>query len=72
MIECNYYEQLDCLFNKLYEKYGLEEDIISIKNDIIKIIDNLIDYDYKYSNDITSQLKKRNYKIDENGFIVSC
>lgn len=73
MVKSNYYQELDYLFNNLYEKYGLNEDIICVKQNIIKIIDNLNDYDYKVSNnDITKQLKKRSYKIDENGIIISC
>jgi hypothetical protein len=66
----NSYEELDEIFNKLYNKYGFDEVIIDAKQNIIKIIDKLIDYDFR-NNEITSQLKKKCYNINEEGFIVS-
>lgn len=70
MTQNNCYEDLDSLFKKLYEKYGLDNDIIEVKQSVIKIIDNIINYEYKI-NDIAKDLKKRNYRINEFGIIIS-
>lgn len=64
----NFYEQIDMVFDKLIEKYGLTNEIISYKDDLLDIYEN----ENKYrSAEILKAIKVRHWIIDENGYIKS-
>lgn len=64
----NFYEQIDMVFDSLYEKYGFIDDIIQYKQDLLEIYENENSY---RSADILKMIKPKNFYIDENGCIKS-
>lgn len=66
---CNeYYHTIDTIFGKLIELYGINVELIKMKEDLIN--------GYEKSKgdtscDIINKLKVRHFKIDENGYIQS-
>jgi hypothetical protein len=64
----DFYEEIDIIFEKLYDKYGFEDELISAKNTIIK---HFIYINDNNGNNITTLLKKKHFSIDEKGRINS-
>jgi hypothetical protein len=64
----DFYEQIDMVFDRLIETYGLNDDIISYKGDLLDIYQN--ENKYK-SAEILKAIKVRHWVIDENGYIKS-
>jgi hypothetical protein len=63
----NFYEQLDIVFDKLIEKYGLTDELIECKGDLLHIYEN----EHKYrSAEISKALKVKHFYIDENGYVI--
>jgi hypothetical protein len=60
--DTNFYEQLDIIFDKLYEKYGFEDNIIDYKQKLLKLYD--IENEYRNHKVINIDLY-----IDENGYV---
>ncbi len=68
MEDINFYEQLDIVFNYLYEKYGLIDELIEHKQNLIHVYENERGY---RSAAIGKLLKPKHFYIDENGYIKS-
>jgi hypothetical protein len=60
--DTNFYEQLDIVFDKLYEKYGFEDNIIDYKQKLLK----LYDLENEYRN---HKINDMEVYVDENGYI---
>lgn len=61
----NFYEHIDIIFDNLYEKYGLSEELIKFKNQLLTVYEeNKPRYNY-------IKPKKQHFQIDENGYIRS-
>lgn len=60
--DTNFYEQLDIVFDKLYEKYGFEDNIIDYKQKLLK----LYDLENEYRNHKVNNI---DVYIDENGYV---
>lgn len=65
----NYYEDIDKIFDNLYDSYGLNKDLSESKKNIIELFENIHIY---YDSEIPKKLMKKNFKIDEYGIIKSC
>lgn len=63
-----FYEQIDIVFDRLYEKYGLTDELIQHKQDLLEIYDKENEYRCKH---IMDKLKVRHFYIDENGYVKS-
>ena len=64
----NFYEQLDIVFDKLYKKYGFNDELIGYKGDLLHIYEN----EHKYrSAEILKLIQPKHFYIDENGYVVS-
>lgn len=61
----NFYEHIDIVFDNLYEKFGLTDELIKYKNDI------LVAYENKKPYHNTHLKAKKHFHIDENGYIRS-
>ena len=66
MIE--FYDQLDVVFDKLYEMYGFNHDIMQYKSDIIKIYEKERGYRYHC---VIQSTKDIHWHIDDQGYIRS-
>ena len=66
--EVNFYDDINVLFNTLIINYGKKDDILYIKQEIIKIFENINQYDDK---GIYITASKKYFQIDENGNIKS-
>lgn len=64
----DFYEEIDNIFEKLYDKYGFDEELIDAKNAILK---HFIYINDNNGNNITTLLKKKNFSIDDKGRINS-
>ena len=64
----DFYNDIDEVFDKLYKKYGFDEELIEAKNTIMK---HFIYINDNNGNNITTLLKKKNFSIDEKGRINS-
>jgi hypothetical protein len=64
----DFYDDIDNIFEKLYNKYGFDEELIEAKNDIIK---HFIYINDNNGDNIVTLLKKKNFSIDEKGRINS-
>jgi hypothetical protein len=60
--DTNFYEQLDIIFDKLYEKYGFEDNIIDYKQKLLKLYD--IENEYR-----NHKVNNIDLYIDENGYV---
>lgn len=60
--DTNFYQQLDIVFDKLYEKYGFEDNIIDYKQKLLK----LYDLENEYRNHKVNNI---DVYIDENGYV---
>lgn len=58
----NYYEKIDEIFNKLYEKYNFDKFLFSKKKELLLFYDNENSYRFKKCENI-------NWFVDENGEI---
>ena len=66
MIE--FYEQLDIVFDKLYEMYGFNDDIIQYKSNIITAYDKERGYRHEF---VMKSVKQKHWYIDDQGYIRS-
>ena len=64
----NFYEQLDMVFDRLYEKLGLTDELIGYKNDLLHIYENENAYRCAH---ILKAIKPKHWYIDEAGYIKS-
>jgi hypothetical protein len=64
----SFYEVIDTVFNKLYDKYGLTDEIIEMKEGLLHIYENENAY---RSAEILKQIKPKHWFIDETGCIRS-
>lgn len=64
----NFYEQMDMVFDRLYEKYGLTDELMGYKNDLLHIYQN--ENAYKSAH-ILKLIKPKQWYIDETGCIRS-
>ena len=64
----SFYEQMDMVFDKLYEKFGLTDELMGYKNDLLHIYDN--ENAYKSAH-ILKLIKPKQWYIDETGCIRS-
>lgn len=64
----SFYEEIDSVFEVLYNKYGFDKELIFAKELIIK---KFIYFNDNNGDNIVKNLKKKNFKINENGLIVS-
>ena len=63
---CNFYEQLDIVFDKMYEKYGLNNELIQLKSCILSAYDEEYGYIYEH---VYRSIRSRSVYIDENGYV---
>lgn len=63
-----FYEEIDNVFDILYNKYGFDRELIDAKELIIK---NFIYFNDNNGNNIVNILKKKNFTINENGYIMT-
>lgn len=61
-----YYDTIDTIFGKLIELYGLNSDLIQLKEELI---DGYNKSRGTKSSEILNKIKVRNFKIDECGCI---
>jgi hypothetical protein len=61
-----YYDTIDTIFGKLIELYGLNSDLIQLKEELI---DGYNKSQGTKSSEILNKIKVRNFKIDECGCI---
>jgi len=66
--DTNFYEQLDTVFDILYERYGFIDDIINLKSDLLYVYEN--ENSWK-SQALLKLIKPKQWYIDENGCIKS-
>lgn len=64
----SFYEQMDMVFDRLYEKYGLTDELIGYKSDLLHIYDNENAY---RSAHILKLIKPKQWYVDETGCIRS-
>jgi hypothetical protein len=64
----DFYDDIDNIFDNLYNKYGFDEELINAKNAIIK---HFIYINDNNGDNIVTLLKKKNFSIDEKGRINS-
>lgn len=64
----NFYEQMDMVFDRLYEKFGLTDELMGYKNDILHIYEN--ENAYKSAH-LLKLIKPKQWYIDETGCIRS-
>ena len=64
----SFYEEIDSVFEVLYNKYGFDKELIFAKELIIK---KFIYFNDNNGDNIVKNLKKKNFKINENDLIVS-
>lgn len=62
----NFYEQLDIVFDKLYDKYGSTDELMGYKNDLIDIYEN--ENSYRCA-ELLKYIKPKQFYIDENGYV---
>jgi hypothetical protein len=62
----SFYEQLDIIFDDLYSKHGLLDELIQYKDVLITAYEK----EHSYHNVYNTQ-KEKNWYIDENGCIKS-
>lgn len=63
-----FYEEIDNVFDILYNKYGFDRELIYAKELIIK---KFIYFNDNNGNNIVNILKKKNFTINENGYIMT-
>jgi hypothetical protein len=64
----NFYEVIDNVFDKLYEKYGFNDDIIQNKQDLLHVYEN--ENSWRCA-EIYKAIKPKHWYIDEKGCIKS-
>lgn len=64
----NFYEQLDIVFDQLYEKYGLTDELMQFKSDLLYVYDNERGW---RSAELLKLIKPKRWYIDERGRVVS-
>lgn len=62
----NFYEELDNIFDKLYELHGLTDELINHKSTILVAYEKERGYRYAHTNQSISCKK---ISIDENGYV---
>jgi hypothetical protein len=62
----SFYEQLDVIFDDLYNEYGLIDELIQYKHVLISAYEK----EHSYRNAYNTQ-KEKNWYIDENGYVKS-
>lgn len=68
MLAESFYEQLDIVFDKMYEKYGLTDDLIDHKQMLMQLYDKKNNYRTAH---IFKDNKNFNFYIDEDGYVKS-
>ncbi len=63
----SFYEQLDIIFDDLYKKHGLLDELIEYKEALI----NAYEKEYNYRNINVKKSTQKQFYIDENGYIKS-
>ena len=63
----SFYEQLDIIFDDLYKKHGLLDELIEYKDALI----NAYEKEHSYRNINTKNNIQKQIYIDENGYIKS-
>lgn len=64
----NFYEEIDTAFDKLYETYGFNDDIINLKQNILYAYENENAYRCE---ELRKVLKPRHWVIDKDGNVRS-
>lgn len=64
-----FYETIDSVFDNLYEKYGLSEELVECKEKILYAYEN---GDKCYTDALAKKLQVKNFMIDENGCVKAC
>lgn len=64
----NFYEQLDIVFDKLYEKHGLTQELMHFKSDLLYVYNNEQGW---RSAEILKLIKPKRWYIDEKGYVVN-
>lgn len=63
----SFYEQLDTIFDDLYKKHGLLDELIEYKDTLI----NAYEKEHSYRNIYSNKDIENNIYIDENGYVKS-
>ena len=63
----SFYEQLDIIFDDLYRKHGLLDELIEYKDALINAYEN----EHSYRNIHLKKNTEKQFYIDENGYIKS-
>ena len=67
-VSTNFYQQIDALFDKLYEKFGFTDEIIEYKQILLRVYEK----ENHYRNAVKfKHIKPKEFYIDENGYIKS-
>jgi hypothetical protein len=61
----NFYEELDIVFDKLYEIYGLTDELINYKSNILVAYEKERGYRYAYTH-----ISSKKIFVDENGYVT--
>lgn len=64
----NFYEEIDTAFDKLYETYGFNDDIINLKQNILHAYENENAYRCE---EIRKAITPRHWIIDKDGYVRS-
>lgn len=60
----NFYEHIDIIFDNLYEKYGLTDELVNYKSQLLTAYEEKKPW-------YGIKAKKQHFQIDENGYIRS-
>ena len=63
-----FHQHIDIEFDKLFEKYGLTDELINAKSKILKVYDS---ESYMMSKYILDKIKVRHFQIDREGVVIS-
>ena len=64
----NFYEHIDIIFDSLYEKFGLTNELITYKSELLSYYENEKSYRHAFS---YIKNTEKHFRIDENGCIRS-
>lgn len=66
----SFYDNIDSVFSKLCDIYGLNKDLVDAKHELIDMFENMNRYNYNYG--LLEKINKKRFKIDNDGIIKSC
>lgn len=72
MNNIDFYDELDNMFDKLYNTYGLNKDLIDTKKYIIDKFEKINENRENNSNTLLKKITKKQFIIDNDGIIKSC